>query len=343
MAHPSDTLDLREALAGLTVGAVQRHANLALFPILGGEPGDPWYRTLDEAVAAGSLRIEEVGHGGIVGRLRAVNRGKEPVFLLDGEELVGVKQNRIVNTSCLVPEGAVVELPVSCVEQGRWSYRRPTAAGSGEALFARARAAKQRRVSDAVRAAGEWRADQGEIWEEIEAKARRMRVRSATRAAADIAEAHRPSLEAYTAAFAPVAGQCGACFAIDGRLAGLDLFGHQETLAALLPKLVRSYALDALETAGGEVEPPPAAKVEAFLAALGADPPTWHPAPGLGRGLRLAERAASGGGLVARGELVHLCAFPLEGGDGGAGGRPGPQGIPVVRASVRRRRWKGSD
>lgn len=49
------------------------------------------------------------------------NRGLDPAFLLDGEELVGAKQNRILNLSILVPGQTSLEIPVSCVEQSRWS------------------------------------------------------------------------------------------------------------------------------------------------------------------------------------------------------------------------------
>ena len=45
----------------------------------------------------------------------------EAVLLYDGEELVGAKQNRILNVSVLVGAGAKMPIPVSCVEQGRWA------------------------------------------------------------------------------------------------------------------------------------------------------------------------------------------------------------------------------
>jgi hypothetical protein len=44
---------------------------------------------------------------------------------LAGEELVGSKQNRIVNTTMLIQAKSTPVIPVSCVEQGRWNYRSP--------------------------------------------------------------------------------------------------------------------------------------------------------------------------------------------------------------------------
>ncbi len=60
---------------------------------------------------------------GSVPDLRVINRAEKMVLILDGEELVGAKQNRIVNTTILVAAQSTLVIPVSCVEQGRWSYR----------------------------------------------------------------------------------------------------------------------------------------------------------------------------------------------------------------------------
>ena len=42
------------------------------------------------------------------------------VLLYDGEELVGAKQNRILNVAVLAGAKTRLTIPVSCVEQGRW-------------------------------------------------------------------------------------------------------------------------------------------------------------------------------------------------------------------------------
>ena len=66
--------------------------------------------------------LEEVSEGGSVPQLLVENRGNNRVLFLEGEELVGAKQNRILNTSILVPAKSKIKVPVSCVEQGRWRY-----------------------------------------------------------------------------------------------------------------------------------------------------------------------------------------------------------------------------
>ena len=55
--------------------------------------------------------------------LKFVNQGKVPILILAGEEVVGTNQNRIVNATFLVAGQVSIEIPVSCVEAGRWHYR----------------------------------------------------------------------------------------------------------------------------------------------------------------------------------------------------------------------------
>jgi hypothetical protein len=106
-----------------------------MFPLLNGGGHTRSYQTLREALAAGTLRVTEVSEGGSVPRLSAVNDGDKAVLILDGEELVGAKQNRIANLTILVPAKRTIPIPVSCVEAGRWRSAccstRPAHADSG--------------------------------------------------------------------------------------------------------------------------------------------------------------------------------------------------------------------
>jgi hypothetical protein len=87
-------------------------------------PELPAISMLDEAIEKGEVRVGEVSEGGQVPYLTVENTGKVPVLILEGEELVGGKQNRIVNSSILVLAGSIIKIPVSCVESGRWDNRR---------------------------------------------------------------------------------------------------------------------------------------------------------------------------------------------------------------------------
>jgi hypothetical protein len=108
-------------LQSLQFGAVQRYKNIAIVPLIAPD-GSFRYRTLGEALAASKITITEVSAAGAVPELLVVNRGQSPVLMIDGEELAGAKQNRVLNTSILLKGLSETRIPVSCTEQGRWSY-----------------------------------------------------------------------------------------------------------------------------------------------------------------------------------------------------------------------------
>ena len=324
---------LETSLAGLAVGTPLTHANLTLFPLLGGDAGEPAYLTLAEALAGGQARVTEVSEQGSVPELRFVNDAARPVLLLDGEELVGAKQNRIVNLSILVAAQSELVIPVSCVEAGRWRHDSAAFRAAGRAHFAAGRARKLAEVSLAMDLDGSRRSDQHAVWEEISAKSSRMQAESQTAAAAAMYESHAARLEDFARAMPPAADQCGAAFAINGRLVGLDLFDARATWAKQAKALVTSYALDAIDHATAEAPAANEAECKALLAeVLRADCRAFK-AIGLGEDLRLGGEGIKGAALAAEGRVVHLCAFRDEAGSARSenGG-----GVRMVRASRRR-------
>jgi hypothetical protein len=111
-----------EFLSSLQLGEMSTHKNLSVLPVFPGRNGGPVYLTLKEALQQGTLTISEVTDGGSVPELKVINKGDMPVLLLDGEELAGAKQNRVLNTTILLDVNSETTIPVSCTEHGRWSY-----------------------------------------------------------------------------------------------------------------------------------------------------------------------------------------------------------------------------
>jgi hypothetical protein len=103
--------------------------------------------------------------------LRVANLGDLPLLLLDGEQLVGAKQNRILNMTVLVAAQTEVTILVSCVEQGRWGYRARHSAPSEVSLYAGLRAKKIAWVSRSLREGRGHTADQQGVWEALAQKA----------------------------------------------------------------------------------------------------------------------------------------------------------------------------
>ena len=93
---------IKNYLEQMKVGRKQSYKNLALYPLLSTYSVGLEYLMLDEALNENLIEIVEKDDGGSVPELRVMNKSSRMILILDGEELVGAKQNRIVNTTILV-------------------------------------------------------------------------------------------------------------------------------------------------------------------------------------------------------------------------------------------------
>lgn len=308
MTHPI----MSEALNGLSLGLPQSAANLTMFPLCRSDAPDSDYLTLAEALQRDLAEITEVSEQGSVPYLRFLNKADVAVLLLDGQELAGAKQNRVLNLTILVPARTTLTIPVSCVERGRWSYRRPHFEATGAALHMRARAEKAAAVSESLAAGRRAASDQGALWGEIDRKAAAMSVHSATAAMSDIYQSQASALAELRSRLRPVPGQVGAAFAINGRVAGLELFDSPITCSKHLATLVDSYSMDAIEVVGTPAPPTGGGAVKDFLSDLQQTPIERYDALGIGEDLRLRGKLVQGAALVAQGRVVHLSAYRIE-------------------------------
>ena len=162
-----------------------------------------------------------------------------------------------------------------------------------------------------------YRSNQGRIWEDISGKLDRMNVSAPTAAMADAYESYEGKLSDFLQAFGLIEWQVGAVFAIDGQILGLECFGCSDTFGGFFDKLVKSYALDALDHIRHS---------ERRFRAPGKGPPFYtvdykskkesHPSIGLGETVTLESRSVSGAALVEEDRVLHLSAFKKDHGHG---------------------------
>ena len=296
------------------IGEPVEHRGVVVCPLFPRRDPLAEYLTLDEALPRG-LRIREVDEAGSVPELVVENPLEERVLLYDGEELLGAKQNRILNVSVLVEAASSLRIPVSCVEQGRWSRR---SEHFGAAPYVSPGGLRRRKAeAQAARPLARGIA-QGEVWDAVHAKAMRMSVDSPTGASADVYRAYERDLRALEDAFPAEPGQCGAILGLGDELC-LDLVSRPDAFARLWPKLRAGYLLDALERLGREPTGP--AELGAFVAAIERARATRRPSAGLGEDVRLSGDGVIGSGLELDGEPIQLSAFTSRDGGRRAFGR----------------------
>jgi ARG/rhodanese/phosphatase superfamily protein len=279
---------------------------LRLTPLFVKEEGRLPYLELEEALRQNLVEITEVSEQGSVPNLQVTNKSLSDILILDGEELLGAKQNRVVNTTIVVPAHSSVVTPVSCVEQGRWRYTSKEFSTGDSFSYPSLRRQKHRDVTSSLRATGSFASDQSRIWDDISQKAARMDVTSDTMAMSDIFESRTESQEHLQHEVPYQEKQVGFFAFIKDGFAGGDVFGSSDLCRKKLPKLVRSYYLDSLD----EGVQFPAITVEQILKQIQAAEPEQFASIGKGTEVRFESKDVQGSCKVVDEFIPHLMVFP---------------------------------
>jgi hypothetical protein len=293
------------AFPTLRVGDPIRHNTLSVFPLFAGSHRDIDYRLSDEALADQSVVVEEVSESGSVPNLLVENKGDLRVLFLEGEELVGAKQNRILNTSVLVAAHSKLEIPVSCVEQGRWGYKSRHFGSSGSHSPSKLRRALKSSVSRSVKEKRGHASDQGEVWREVALLQASHGVASGTSAMSDTFDTYRDQLTEYRDQLKYVEGATGMAVAVGGKIVAVDLFDKPSTCRKVWDRLLSGVVFDALESTGTE-EQASVSDVERTLGLTGDL--QWEKADAVGEGDEYRAQSPQGdqaSALVFEESVVH--------------------------------------
>lgn len=298
----------------VVVGSARMRGGLGIFPLYTRAAVEPrgdlrGYRLVDEALADGSLVLGELEGRASVDRMRCDNRGNAPVLFVEGEHFAGAKQDRVVNGSALIGGRSRAELPVSCVERGRWKeHERHFRAGEGAAPVGVRRALKVSVTMASLCRAGH-ASDQSSIWQAVDRGQRAHGVVSPTACLGDSFRARARDLARDKPRLAYADGASGLAATSDGKIVSIDLFDRPSTCARLWSRLVDALVIDAVEPAFVGTRATATAVYDALDQLQGA---TWTSVAPIGLGDEA--RALDAGGLVAsmlgqHGRIIHLGAI----------------------------------
>jgi hypothetical protein len=289
----------------------QEHANLLVYPLVYKNGNKLEYICLDDALSKKSVEITEINEGGSVPELYLSNNSEDRVLLLDGEELIGAKQNRILNTTILVEKNVKTKIPVSCVEAGRWGYTSQNFSSSNRMSPSSLKMSKSTSVSRSLSmSAGiSYRSDQGEVWNEVDRISSSARVSSPSSAMSDVYDKRSSEIEKYLTDIKVIDGQNGMVVLINGKVVGLEYVSNVAAFPKLFAKLVRGYAMDAIldvrEVKSNGFEE----ASRQFIAKIGTGSEEVFKSVGLGNDHRLTSTEFVGSALIFEDEVVHLSAL----------------------------------
>ncbi len=221
--------------------------------------------------------------GAEVNRLVLVNNSKHPLILLAGEVVTGGKQDRVVGKDRIVPaESDPVDLSVFCVEHGRWTETSTKFDTHASVM-----------LQPSVRMKAMADQDQQKVWDEVGRSRAQMSVQvqaaaptvsgsgggenvnsqalyigelnSTTSYAkarenkavqAQVESITEPMQKSYESVIKQLRNQnaVGVVVAVKGHIVWADMFASSALLAKYWPKLLESYATEALTMPGARDE-----------------------------------------------------------------------------------------
>lgn len=255
-----------------------RHGNLEVFPVVAAISHDTRdFLTLDEGLRSGEVVVSESGSltplirprrgeipnrpprgGAQVNQLVLVNNAKRPLILLAGEIVTGGKQDRVIGKDRLVPaESDPIDLAVFCVEPGRWTGPKVSFDANGTTMAQPAVRAKAMGDKDQEQVWSEVRNSQGSIAKQLSPSAG-VAVGTGTTSYAKVMENDEvkekvdsvatPIQRDYQSLIKQLRDRnaVGVVVAVNGEIIWADIFASTSLLEKYWPKLVRSYAAEAI-------------------------------------------------------------------------------------------------
>jgi hypothetical protein len=298
--------------------AVSFHSEkgLSIFQILtSGHDSFP-YMSAARAMKQNLIQVKELNEAGSVNHLLVLNLSKEYVFMMDGDILSGAKQNRVVNTSILLAPESKTDIPVSCVESGRWRHVSSSFSPTDYAAPSSLRMDKARQVRMSLKEQRGFASNQGEIWAKVSEYQAQSQVHSETSNLSDVYARKSAEFNDFVEGFRCSEAANGFAVFHGNTLLSLDAFNRREIFQEYFPKILRGVAL---ELHNQEHTGPQLAEAEArfrvldFLDNLEALPWERYKAVAAGEERRFETGTHAGFVLEENGHMIHLTAL---GGDG---------------------------
>jgi len=225
------------------------HEDLGVFLLCSNHQDEHDYLTLDEGLKDGLVSITEQEHER-VGALRIDNESDRPLYLQEGERLIGGKQDRTIISSLVIPpKSGQTSVPTFCVEHNRWvegNKGREFGFSVNPAL-----------APKGVRGAAKVEGSQDRVWgcveKQKESANRKLKCPNTNSSVNEMLDA--PQLQSITEEYADALGQAldrpenrtavGMAIVFNGQIEEVNIYPNAALFRKLYPRLIRAYAVQA--------------------------------------------------------------------------------------------------
>ena len=245
------------------------HKNLAVYLLHSDKRDDRDFLTLNEGLKSGLVKVTELENEQ-VSSLLIENRSDKPLFLQEGDRVTGGKQDRTIYSSLVIAaKSAPQAIPAFCIEPSRWS--------GSEAFVDNPNPGY---ASNSVRQAAKLSMNQGLVWERVGRTKQQLtevlgtgNETTSLNEAIDskkVVEATKDFQKQLGKLFDEHKDAVGFAFAINGEILEVNAFPGNRLAAKIFPRLVETYAVDAVVAAASdkkaaEKKPPEKDKVLALM------------------------------------------------------------------------------
>ena len=227
--------NLQKWMENLNFEKEQTHKSLTITPITSSESFSLDFITLRSALDRKFATVKELHEDGSVPEVIVINKSDKHLILLDGEHVIGAKQNRIINKTIIVDPLTEIVIPVSCTEAGRWRYN---SRGFKKSKF---------NASSSIRKMSKMGVkSQGGVWSRIASISKINNFASRTFSLNELYDEVAPKFDNYKGIIQAIPSQIGMMVFIDGKLAVMDIIGDKKLFAEQYDSLIHGYMLDAI-------------------------------------------------------------------------------------------------
>ena len=299
--------NISEMLSSYQLGEIQKFGNISWELIHSNVSHENKYLCLSDALKLKDFKIQEISESGEVPKLHCINNTAHYVLIIQGEEIVGAKQNRIINISVIIPPKSKILLPVSCVEVGRWEYEEEFSKGYG--AFTDLKRDVLENSIESYDHIGEYSSDQGSVWEGISNAESFFNTKSKTGSMNDLYDKIKSSYKVFNNKVV-IGDALGITIFINDTVAGLEIFYSNTFFKQIKDDLLMGYYMEAEMNKDSDKSYSTFEKAEYVMKYLSKMDP--KPISGIGEGINLNVKTRNivGSLLCHNDELTHCTVHP---------------------------------
>jgi hypothetical protein len=202
------------------------------------------YISSDFAIKNDFITIKEINEQGSVNNLNVLNTSPHFVFFMDGDVLVGAKQNRVLNTSVLLEPESKTYITVSCIEQGRWRNKSANFSKPDFIVPAILRKQKNMNVNKNLKAGKSYYADQGDVWNSVSSYETRYGYSSNTSDLSELMAEKKADFDSFIKHFICDDNANSLAVFSGDKVVSVEIFNRKNIYKEYFSKLLRATAME---------------------------------------------------------------------------------------------------